>query len=353
MSPEPSTSKDNAPAARPRESTRPDVTISSNTSSPPSTPNDARPPAALVSSEAPPNGQAFSDIEELKDYLQDWAGDHGFAISCTSSRGGDYYTMRCKKSRGTGGCPWTMVVRRFFFAVDNKPDGRLAWTTTNFEHNHPPMPRGTFAIHRRPTSDVREFVEKSGEAGEKPRTIVAAVRKMDGCADFDIDAVYYILAQWRRRSRAAAAVEAPAGPSSSRPRATEVVINGGGVADAHGEDGVDAMMDEGEDYGALPDGDDTTGGPPPGSTPPVDARGRTKPFCSNCQQYVRHHGGICREPARKRKKPGVTEREPGAYKDAGTQTEPIDIMKDPQFALQIANILQQASQIVRDGARRR
>lgn len=246
-----------------------------------------------------------------------------------------------------------MVVRRFFFAIDQSPQGRLAWTTTNFEHNHPPMPRGTFAIHRRPTAEVREYIEKAGERGDKPRAIVAAVRKMDGCAEFDVDTVYYILAQWRRRSKVLGEGgrerSAEAGGENANGEVTGIdpVVAAAGPADAgKGSRSAPAGNGSAREPEQVPNGNpEQAPGPGDSAAPPTDARGRAKPFCNNCQSYVRHHGGVCREPQRKRKKAGHD----GPYKDAGTQTEPIDILRDPQLALQIAAILRQASETVRRG----
>jgi hypothetical protein len=377
---------------------------------PPETPR-ANPPAGpagdLISPEAPgiPN-HIFSDIDELKEHLQDWAGDHGFAISCTSSRGGDYYTMRCKRARGgAGGCPWTMVVRRFFFPVDRSPGGRLAWTTTTFAHNHPPVPRGTFAVHRRPSQEVREYIERAGERGEKPRVILNAVRRMEGCAEFDIDTVYYIVAQWRRRSRAegvsAGANDSPvrgrrrrksgahgpggaevnggpsnAGPSNGRPSNGEPSGSGrdpghderGRDDDKHDDDGSDersgreengrAQLDRSpgpmEIDPALADAplDDPDHDHDPDLDPGADdlertdARGRAKPWCTGCQSYIRHHGACPREQ-RKRKAAGESTT---VMVDTGVQTEPLDIFKDPAFARQVAAILLAASESVKERA---
>ncbi|CAK9783817.1 hypothetical protein CC85DRAFT_287728 [Cutaneotrichosporon oleaginosum] len=342
--------------------------------------------ANLKSEEAPaPPGQVFSDIEELKQHLQDWAGEHGFAISCTSSRGGDYYTMRCKRARGGGGgCPWTMVVRRFFFAVDKNPDGRLAWTTTNFTHNHPPLPRGTFAVHRRPTPEVRDYIERAGERGEKPRVILNAVRRMEGCAEFDIDTVYYIIAQRRRKSRAERAVSltgsAAGGGSTGVGEAGPSRENGNANAGAqiHGSErnGDDHLSGEARAHGEIgtievhpvwpekPDGDETLvhgemGEAEPGPATPdvgpapsasdtparIDARGRAKPWCPSCNSYIRHHGS-CPRDQRKRKAAG----DDSSYVDAGVQTEPLDIFKDPMYARQIAAILLSASENIKERA---
>ncbi|GMK54962.1 hypothetical protein CspeluHIS016_0200180 [Cutaneotrichosporon spelunceum] len=334
-----------------------------DTPTPAATPN-------LISHEAPAlPGQTFSDIEELKEHLQDWAGDHGFAISCTSSRGGDYYTMRCKRARGgSGGCPWTMVVRRFFFAIDKNASGRLAWTTTNFTHNHPPMPRGTFAIHRRPTPEVREYIERAGERGDKPRVILNAVRRMEGCAEFDIDTVYYIVAQWRRKSRTDRVGSAGVGSGDGAGSESEPVERGPNHAPAesgrravHVRDVADG--ESGRSDVQPPDGaeinpvvDATTAGseanPQPQPTSQetqlerVDARGRPKPWCDGCQSYIRHHGSCPREQ-RKRKVPGEST---ATYIDMGVQTEPLDIFKDPAFARQIAAILVTASENVKGRA---
>ncbi|BEJ16581.1 hypothetical protein CspHIS471_0511860 [Cutaneotrichosporon sp. HIS471] len=328
----------------------------------------------LISQEAPAvPGQRFSDIEDLKDHLQDWAGDHGFAISCTSSKGGDYYTMRCKRARGgNGGCPWTMVVRRFFFSIDNNPDGRLVWTTTNFTHNHPPMPRGTFAIHRRPTPEVREFIERAGERGEKPRVILNIVRRMEGCAEFDIDTVYYIVAQWRRKSRgdggsSGMGITAGGGPAEGTGNNENENHNASIVSAARdNSDNANGEIDNSKNSSTSTDTpaeidpvlmDEPMDEPeesqshsacvmPEAQSERVDARGRPKPWCDGCQSYIRHHGSCPREQ-RKRKAAGEST---VTYVDMGVQTEPLDIFKDPAFARQIAAILVTASENVKSRA---
>ncbi|BEI87301.1 uncharacterized protein CcaverHIS019_0100190 [Cutaneotrichosporon cavernicola] len=339
---------------------------------------NAAPIPNLISQEAPAvPGQTFSDIEELKNHLQDWAGDHGFAISCTSSKGGDYYTMRCKRARGgNGGCPWTMVVRRFFFLIDNNRDGRLVWTTTNFTHNHPPMPRGTFAIHRRPTPEVREFIERAGERGDKPRVILNIVRRMEGCAEFDIDTVYYIVAQWRRKSRGdgassgmgTTAVEgtshnenekepveqAPNHHASTVSAARDTSENATNGEIDNSKNGSSTSPDTPAEIDPMLTDEPKLDQPqshsacamPEAQSERVDARGRPKPWCDGCQSYIRHHGSCPREQ-RKRKAAGEST---VTYVDMGVQTEPLDIFKDPAFARQIAAILLTASENVKSRA---